>query len=743
MRKIILSFSLALIGMAHAQSFYDMNQINVIEITFSDPNWDQTLDSYYAAGLDQRLIGSCTINGVPFDSVGVKYKGNSSYSPNNPKNPLNIKLDYVKNQDYEGYETIKLGNGFRDPSFVREALSYEIARKYMIAPHCNFSKVYINGNYYGLFANQESINKDFIEKYFNSNKNNTLFKCNPNYGSGSSSLEYLGTDSSLYFNSYELQSDFGWNDMVYFTYSLSNSFSTVEQFLDIDRAIWMLAFDNVLVNLDSYIGPLKQNYYLYKDDNARMNTVVWDLNQSFGSFSMINGGGPGQPPTTISDLQQLDPLLRQTDNTYPLSYQILNNPRYLKMYIAHCRTILEENFSNNWYLLRADSIQNIIYNDLQADANKFYSMTEFTNNLYNSVGTGPQSVVGINQLMNSRINYLQSHSEYVKTPPTIDTIITGNASPYSTVNFNVSVTNANYVYLGHRNSFKEPFTKTQMFDDGAHNDGAAGDGVYGASITVQASNVQYYVYAENNDAGIFSPVRAEYEFYELPVVGDIVINELSASNSFIVADQNGEYDDWIELYNNSSNNIDISGYHLSDNGGNLTAWTFPTSTIIPANDYLIVWADKDTTQTGLHANFKLSAAGETLYLTDPSGAILDEITFPTQTTDVTYGRYPNGTGAFIYMSPTFNAENVNYQVGIENMMDEYFELKLYPNPANHQISILFNDLENHSVAIYNIMGENVLSINVNQKTTIDISNWSSGVYILKTGTFSTKFIKVD
>ena len=85
-----------------------------------------------------------------------------------------------------------------------------------------------------------------------------------------------------------------------------------------------------------------------------------------------------------------------------------------------------------------------------------------------------------------------------------------------------------------------------------HNDGAAGDRTYGISINVGASNVQYYFYADNNDAGIFSPQRAEHEYHELAVAGDVVINEFSASNSTIQADQDGEYDDWIELYNNTS-----------------------------------------------------------------------------------------------------------------------------------------------------------------------------------------------
>ena len=63
-----------------------------------------------------------------------------------------------------------------------------------------------------------------------------------------------------------------------------------------------------------------------------------------------------------------------------------------------------------------------------------------------------------------------------------------------------------------------------------------------------------------------------------------------AGNVTSVADQNGEYDDWVELYNGNSFSLNLNGYYLSDNENDLTKWTFPNVSI-PANDYLIVWCD--------------------------------------------------------------------------------------------------------------------------------------------------------
>ena len=87
------------------------------------------------------------------------------------------------------------------PLILREALSYEIARKYMQAPRSNYAKVYINGSYHGLYTNSESINSNFQNNYLYANKNNTRIKCNPqNVNNGGSSLEYLGADSASYYD---------------------------------------------------------------------------------------------------------------------------------------------------------------------------------------------------------------------------------------------------------------------------------------------------------------------------------------------------------------------------------------------------------------------------------------------------------------------------------------------------------------------------------------------------------------
>ena len=145
----------------------------------------------------------------------------------------------------------------------------------------------------------------------------------------------------------------------------------------------------------------------------------------------------------------------------------------------------------------------------------------------------------------------------------------------------------------------------------------------------------------------------------------VVINELMADNDNIIADPQGDYDDWLELYNRTDSSVTLTGLYLSDKEDNLTKWAFPENTQLPANGYLIVWLDEDhddeDATEGLHANFKLSKDGETVILvgTDAHGnPVLDKVTFGAQEADTAYGRLPDGTGDFQVVQATPGAQNM-------------------------------------------------------------------------------------
>ncbi|MBV6438495.1 MAG: hypothetical protein EPGJADBJ_00119 [Saprospiraceae bacterium] len=736
---------------AAAQSFYDINTVQEIKVSFSQPNWSYLLDSLKNVSDGGYLVvPQVEINGQVFDSVGIKYKGYSSYDPGNLKNPIHIELNHIiKGQNYLGVKDIKLSNVFYDPTFVREVLSYEILRKYMDEPLANYAKLWLDGEYWGVYVNVESVSKPFLRKHFHTDGDNPFFKCNPVDVAGTNGHADLKldedhiTDSAFYYDRYELKSDYGWAQFLGLMDTLTNYPNKVHRVIDVDRALWMIAFNNVFVNLDSYTGVFAQNYYLYQDKNDRWLPVVWDLNMSFGGFNNLDGS----QLMTIQQMKQLDPLAQANNSFRPLIQSLLQNPTYKRMYLAHMRTILQENFASTMlYRPRALQLQALISADVLADDKKFYSNAQFVSNIDQAVNQNDlaSQVPGITDLMTGRYNFLSNNANFTATPPSISNVSDlWDGEVYVTAN----VSNATTVTLYYRYDSSRIFQSLQMWDDGQHHDGTAGDGKYGQSFPYNGLVGQYYVYAENANAGMFSPQRAEHEFYTAtlnpanPNVGDLVINEFLASNTNAEVDEVGQHEDWIELYNNSDIPINMTGLYLTDDATKPDKWLFPLGTTIPAKGFLIVWADEDQSQGPLHASFKLSNGGEFLMLSNGTTGVIDSLTFGPQHVDTTYGRYPNGTGPFVFMPRTFNAVNSLTIPAFEPTEDA--SLKIFPNPAFDNLSIT-SDQPLGLIRLSDALGHQVIRVDRQDERTarLSLKNLPSGIYFLNIADRATQVVSV-
>lgn len=733
---LLFSFSFFLQFNSFSQAdFYHPNTIQEIRIYFEQSNWDEILDDFFVAGDQERLLCNISINGTQLDSVGIRYKGYSSVSVDRTKNPFNIKLDYVKgDQTYDGIDKVKLSNVIQDPSFLREVMSYEIARKYMPSSRANYAKVYINDEYWGLYTNVESVDKDFLARTYGSN-NNAFIKCNPETldldGENSNLENHLGTDSLNYTQNYDLRSDYGWADLYELIEVLNENPVDIESVLNVDRTLWMHAFNYALVNFDSYVG-YAQNYYLYKDENGQFNPVLWDLNQSFASYR-LSDASEFWNGFSIEQAKTIDPLFHYNSVSVvarPLMRNLFENDTYRRMFLAHMRTIIEENFENEAYITRGEHYQTLIDDAVQTDPNKFYTYDDFLNNL-NSTTSDLVEYPGITDLMDARTDYLLNYEGISNAPDITDVSYSPQTlSIGDDIHINASIVNASKVILMYRFGGNGLFQEVEMLDDGTQNDGSANDGVYGIQIQDVGNNVQYYVYAENDESGRFSPERAAFEFHNILSninVGDIVINEFMASNQTTIADEEGEYDDWIELYNTTDFDISTAGLYLTDNPDNLDKWALP-DVIIEADGYLVIWADEDGDQGELHANFKLSAGGESLTLTDVNSTILDEIIFGDQNEDISTGRYPNGTGDFIEMFPTPNAENLPTNVNEAYLRSS---VTLFPNPASAFIHLKFEDQIPFEINIQNVNGQTVSTQKNELKegiVSVDLTELSEGIY---------------
>ena len=734
-----------------AQSLYDLEKVQEIRIVFPTGDWDKKLDSLHAVDPDLRLVATkVNLNGVEFDSVGIRYKGNSTYNPTRVKNPLNIKLDFIRDdQSYEGVNTIKLSNGFMDPSFLREALGYQIVRQYMPASKANFMKVFVNDVYLGLYTNVQDPGNEFLDQHFYTS-DGVYFQCDrvekqkqlpgncPMGGSGSA-LKFISDDSTCYQNNYEIESEAGWNELVKFLKGLSQNPAGISSMLDVDRALWMLALNNFFVNLDSYSGS-GHNYLIYQDEHGRFNPIMWDLNEFYGAFT---NSGSGQ--LNLQQMISLSPLLHVTNAERPLISKLLSIPSYKKRYLAHLRTIMDEARQSNYYQSQGVKLQDLIREAVSMDKNKFFSDAAFNTNLPSDFQINPPSgkiYPGLVSFAQARYNYLNTTPELSMTAPVIGKINTQPDVPEPRKMFvlSVQVEQANNVVLYYRDQRRALFSTLTLFDDGQHEDGAANDGVYANLLEAPNTNeIQYYIFAENTNLASLSPARAEYEFHTLLLKqetilrGEILINEFMASNKTYQTDERGDYDDWIELYNNTDRPISLTGNFLSDQPDNLIKWPFPDTTILPKS-YLCIWADEDGMSAGLHTNFKLSKSGEQIYLSNSTG-IVDSIIYLEQQDDYSFGRC--SAQWKIFSRPSFATAN-DCTTGVNEPNDQASEMVVYPNPTKEFINLLLPDASKREdfLRLYNLSGQSVElnfspSYQQEKLITVKLPELNPGLYLLR------------
>ncbi|MFN4852813.1 MAG: lamin tail domain-containing protein [Bacteroidota bacterium] len=131
----------------------------------------------------------------------------------------------------------------------------------------------------------------------------------------------------------------------------------------------------------------------------------------------------------------------------------------------------------------------------------------------------------------------------------------------------------------------------------------------------------------------------------------LVLNELMASNTVTLMNPQlqGDHPDWFEIYNPNTIAINLAGMYVTDDLSNFKKYRIPGNsslTNIPPKSYIVLYADDTVSLGPLHVAFKLSATGEQLGLADTSGNPIDSVRFGAQTSDISFGRLPDGTGAF-------------------------------------------------------------------------------------------------
>lgn len=729
------------------EGMYDKKIIRQVYLDFPQSDyWQQMVDNYED---EVEIPATMTIDDVTYDSVGVRFRGNTSYFTigNSSKKSFAISTDFVhKDQVCMGFKNFKFNNAHQDATFMREVLYCQMAARHTPIAKANYIELYLNHEYWGLYPNIQAIDKTFLEGYFLSN-DGARFRATteengmgggggPGWGDGTAGMNYLGADSTTYQEYYELKSsdvEDPWQKLIDACHVLStatvNNMDTVSDKIDIDKALWFLAVENIFTDDDSYVMKGKMDYYVYYEpETDRTMPLEYDGNSSF---------------QTSGNAVNWSPFKNVNNANYPLLNKLLNIPEWRQRYLAHYRTILNETFTTENANALIDSLDAQIRTLVNADPKKLYTFGQYTS-----------GVPSLKTTIANRRTFLMSNTEVAQVAPTIISAPYYNSSAveYETpvagesVLVKASITSTNgisKVNLYYVTGLTGKFLTSQMFDDGLHDDGIADDGVYGGTIPGfnNGTTVRYYIEAIAGNAALsasYLPAGAEHDVFmytvkENVLSNGVVINEILASNNTGATDEAGENEDWIELYNTNDFEVDLSGFYISDDDTNLDKWVFPSGSLIPANGYLIIWADEDQEQGTLHSNFKLSASGEVVVFSDPALSLVDAIEFGQQTTDLGYARVPNGTGPFVIQDPTFNANNE-----LPSSTGEWLSaegIHIYPNPFNNQITIQI-DLPSGEVP-YRIIDQYGRSITngfiTETVSTLHLNDWPAGVYYFMAG----------
>ncbi len=147
--------------------------------------------------------------------------------------------------------------------------------------------------------------------------------------------------------------------------------------------------------------------------------------------------------------------------------------------------------------------------------------------------------------------------------------------------------------------------------------------------------------------------------FNLEVMASPLFNEIMASNSSTIDDEDGDSSDWIEIINISDSSIDLKGLRISDDLNELDKWIFPAISLNPGKLKLIFASDKDrkTESPFLHTNFKINADGETLYISDSLGFIIDQVVITEMQSDLSLGRKPDGNSDWYYFTESTPGES--------------------------------------------------------------------------------------
>lgn len=662
-------------------------------------------------------------------NVGFRLRGNTSL--NAAKKSFKLSFNsFVPGGKWLDLEKLNLIGNQNDPSLLRAKLCWDGMRRFGLAgSRTSFVKVFLNEEYRGLYVNTEHIDENFAAQYFGSERS-VLWKC-----TYPADLDFKGNNPDLYKEefwgrrAYELknnrQDDYTF--LADFIAVVNNTTSwelpcALPRVFNVHDYLKYLALDVLTGNWDGYWYN-KNNLYLLRNHHTGVfEYLPYDLDNTLGidwlGVNWLNRdvyawGHPIEPRA--------------------LAQRILSVPQWRDAFSGYI-----SDFANTWFLsdefiTHAQNLQNLIAADALADPYRpldfGFTEDDFINAIHTAAGghvnysiaefASGRATSAINQLDNY-VNHPFAH--HVRAEVEENEVIIRSVTDIHTTHLAAwrvwpgGIWNAT------------PMTST--------NDDVPWNGVgqiAQINVPTGTASIEFNVVTEevwNTEA---TGACGSFFIHLEPAPEGIVINELQASGNSVIADEFGEYDDWIELFNAGNTPIHLGQMFITDKTDFWNQWRLPNVTLEPGQFFLL-WADGQPEQGFRHLGFSLNQMGETLVLSrmvQRAPQLLDEVSFSQVSSGYSYGREVDGSPNWIpFETPTPGAPNG--VVGISKFESASFSI--YPNPASTWVSSTVPI----SGTIIDLSGRVVLTFS--EAMRIDISALSAGTYVMSAGGHQVKMV---
>ncbi|OAB34327.1 spore coat protein CotH [Paenibacillus macquariensis subsp. defensor] len=365
-----------------ATKVFPKDKIIDVKITIDKDDFQSMMDN---ASAEEIKTASVDYNGMHYDNVGVRTKGNLSLRSvvsmdDSDRYSLKLSFDeYLSSQTLFGISKINLNNGYSDASYMREYLTYELAEQMGLpTPGFSFVNVYVNDKLYGFYLAVQQVDQQYLESNFG-NSYGALYKG-----------EMTGTGSDLLWIDDKVSSYTGLaqksktsnDDILIDMLDELNHGTDYAKYLDVEESLKYVALNVLTNNTDSYIGGNKQNYYLYEDDGV-FSVLPWDYNMAFGGLG--------------SSTLLIDEPTQGTLAERPLVAKLLAVDEYKEMYHNIIKDATEGYLSSATFKERAEEVSAMISPHVKEDPSSFYTYEEYQSAVPKLISINDTQVSSIDQ----------------------------------------------------------------------------------------------------------------------------------------------------------------------------------------------------------------------------------------------------------------------------------------------------------------------------------------------------------